>query len=454
VTVVEERDGFVGVVAADPRTAARALAAIHDTWDLPEAPSEAGLDDWLRSHPAAAEGWAGAVEHAVGDAEAALERSTVRLAAAYRIAYVAHVPAETRSAVAEWSDGRVTVWTGTQRPFGVRAELAGALGLDEAAVRVIVGPTGTGFGGKQDATIALEAARLARAAGAPVRVKWSREVEYTSGYLRPAALIDVQSGADDEGRLAAWSMTTYNAGPNAILPPYDVPNQAIRFQPTVSPLPQGAYRGLAATANTFARESHLDELARRLGVDPLEFRLAQLTDDRLAAVLSAAAARAGWSDAGRAEGRDDGYGVGIACGMEKGGRVATVAEVKATPGEPLEIARIVTAFECGAIVNPSGLAAQIEGATVMALGPTLFEAIHFEAGRITNPRLSAYPVPRFTTVPPIEVVLVDRPDLPSAGAGETPLIGVAPAVANAIADACGVRLRSLPLVPTGTLARG
>ncbi|MGH2467006.1 MAG: molybdopterin cofactor-binding domain-containing protein, partial [Candidatus Limnocylindrales bacterium] len=295
------------------------------------------------------------------------------------------------------------------------------------------------------------AARLARATSKPVRVRWDRQDETGAGYLRPAALIDVRSGATPDGTLSAWSMTTFNAGPNAILCPYEVPDQEIRFQPTAAPLRQGAYRALAATANTFARESHIDELARAVGQDPLAFRLSHLADERLAAVLRAAAERAGWSGSETMPGA---RGLGLACGLEKGGRVATVAEVQAVPGEPLELLRLVTAFECGAIVDPDALRAQVEGATVTALGPALFEAIRFTDGRVTNGRLSDYPVPRFTTVPPFEVILLDRPDLPSAGAGETPLIAVAPAIANAVEAACGLRLRALPLVPEGRLPAG
>ena len=146
--------------------------------------------------------------------------------------------------------------------------------------------------------------------------------------------------------------------------------------------------------------------------------------------------------------------MGIACGVEKGGRIAVCIEVDAKVGGPLRIIKVVAAYDCGAIVNPDTVQNQIEGATVMALGAALFEVVHFDSGRILNASFSTYRVPRFTDVPPIEVLLLDRPDIPSAGAGETPLIAVAPALANAIFEATGVRLRSLPLIPTGRLERG
>ena len=189
----------------------------------------------------------------------------------------------------------------------------------------------------------------------------------------------------------------------------------------------------------------MDELAHRLGRDPVEFRLANLADKRLAAVLRAAAERFGWAA------EHDNAGRGIACGLEKEGRVATAVQVSLGRDGHLHVVRIVTAYECGAVVNPGTVISQIEGATVMALGGALFEAVHFDAGAITNGSFSAYRVPRISDVPPIEVVLLHRADLPSAGAGESPMIAVAPAIANAIFDATGRRLRSLPLMAEDSL---
>jgi isoquinoline 1-oxidoreductase len=363
------------------------------------------------------------------------------------MAYVAHVPLETHVALAEWaSDGRLTVWTGTQVPFGVRAELAETLGVPEARVRVVVPDTGGGFGGKHAGAVAAEAARLARAAGRPVKVRWSRAEEFTEGYLRPAAVIDVRSGADG-GAITGWEMRNTNSGMFGLVGPYEIPHQRLDYQPADSPLAQGSYRALAATANHFARESHMDELADALGIDPLGLRLAHLRDERLATVLRAAAERIDW---GRP--RAPGLGIGIAGGVEKGARVATAVEVHVGADRRLEILRVVTAFECGTIVNPDGLSNQVEGALVMGLGAALFEAIRFDAGTVLNASLADYRVPRIGDVPPIEVVLLDRRDLPSVGAGETPIVAIAPALANAIFTATGVRLRALPLVPDGVVA--
>jgi nicotinate dehydrogenase subunit B len=443
--VTVRQDDFVGVAAPDVAAAERAVAAITADWDVDLQPGERSLVEDLRSNPIDVEGWGGAVHHETGDPDAALEAAPVRLAETYVTAYLAHAPLETRAVLAEWRDGRLTVWTGTQAPFRVRGQLAEALDIEASGVRVIVPPTGGGFGGKHVFGPALEAALLASAAGRPVKLTWTREEEFRWGYFRPAAVIDVRSGAAGDGTLTAWEFTNFNAGASAMLTPYAVPHQRIDFQPAASPLPEGAYRALAATANTFARESHMDELAHRVDRDPLELRLAHLEDERLAAVLRAAAERVGWGERSRGGGR----GLGIAGGVEKGGRVATCIEVHVEARGRLHVDRIVTAYECGAIVNPDTVRNQVEGATAMALGAALFEAVHFDDGRILNPTFSTYRVPRFTDVPRIEVLLLDRRDIPSAGAGETPMIAVAPALANAIFEATGVRLRSLPLVPSG-----
>ena len=446
VTIV--RDGaLIAAVAGDPPTAGRALRAIHAEWDEPALPSEADLVAYLRTHPVEEQGWEGPFHREIGDVDAALEAAPVRLEATYTTAYLAHAPLETHVALAAWDGDRLTLWCGTQVPFGVRQQVAANLGMAEDRVRVIVPDTGGGFGGKHSGEIAIQAARLARQTGRPVKVRWNRGQEFTAGHLRPAAVMDVRSGADRDGALTAWEMRDINAGMFGLVGPYDVPHQRLDYQPADSPLRQGSYRALAATANHFARESHMDELADALGVDPLALRLTHLGDARLAAVLRAAAERMGWAD----RPRQAGLGMGLACGVEKGARVATGVEVRVGSDRRLEIRRVVTAFECGAIVNPDGLTNQIEGATIMGLGAALFEAVHFEAGRITNGSLTDYRVPRLSDVPPLEVVLLDRRDEPSAGAGETPIIAIAPALANAIFAASGTRLRALPLVPDGVV---
>jgi nicotinate dehydrogenase subunit B len=447
--VVVVRDGdFVGVAAPTEELAAQAVDAIQAKWNEPKASSEKTLFADLKTERSegAAGGNGGRPVNSQGSVEKGLAESDHRLEAEYQIAYIAHAPLEPRAAVAEWAGGKLTVWTGTQRPFGVRTELMRALSLPQERVRVIVPDTGSGYGGKHSGEAAVEAARLAKAAGKPVKLVWTREEEFTWAYFRPAGVIDVVAGVKKDGQIVAWRFENFNSGGSGIRPPYDIPYQSSPFQASRSPLRQGSYRALASTANHFARESHIDDLAKRVKMDPLEFRLLNLKDARLRAVLEAAAKKFDW---GRAK-PESGHGFGLACGFEKGGYVATCADVSIeSTGGKVKVERLVMAFECGAIVNPDHLKNQVEGAAVMGLGGALFEAIHFENGKIQNPKFSRYRVPRFSDLPVLETVLLDRKDLPSAGAGETPIVTVAPAIGNAIFQATQIRLRSLPMVPDG-----
>jgi nicotinate dehydrogenase subunit B len=222
---------------------------------------------------------------------------------------------------------------------------------------------------------------------------------------------------------------------------YDVANSRTQFVTMTPPLRSGSYRALAATANNFAREVHVDELAALAKQDPLAFRLKNMSNPRARAVLEATAQRFGWGKATGGAGR----GAGIAVGFDKGGYVATAVELEARGTQEPKIARVVVAFECGAIVNPDGLRHQIVGAVIQGIGGALFEAIDFADGRVLNGTLRQYRVPRFADVPPIDVIMLDRKDLPSAGAGETPIIGLAPAISNALFRATGERRRALPL---------
>jgi nicotinate dehydrogenase subunit B len=441
------RDGdFVGVAAPSEEAAERAVAAIRAEWKETPQPSGRDLFAYLRQNAEQSRSGEGGFEHGTGSVEEGLASAAHRLEQTYSIAYIAHAPLEPRAAVAQWTAGKLTVWTGSQRPFGVRTELAEAFRIPEDQVRVIVPDTGAAYGGKHTGEAAVEAARLARAAGRPVKLVWTREEEFTWAYFRPAGVIDIRAGIRGDGTLAAWEFHNYNSGAAAIRTPYEVANQRIEFHPTKSPLRQGSYRALAATANHFARESHMDDLARLARMDPLEFRYKNLRDPRLQAVFEAAAKRFGWDQAKASLG----HGFGIAGGVEKGGHVATCAEVAVDSSNGnVKVVRVTTAFECGAVVNPDHLENQIQGANIMGLGGALFEAIEFEKGRILNGRFSRYRVPRLSDAPSIEVVLLDRKDLPSAGAGETPIVGLAPAVGNAIFSATGIRLRSLPMIPDG-----
>ena len=446
VTVVRDGD-FVGVAAPSAHEAQKAIDAIRAQWKEVPQVSSGEIFSYLKKNaqPSSNERF----RHQKGSVEDALAAAAHRLDATYSIAYIAHAPLEPRAAVAQWAEGKLTVWTGTQRPFANRDELASVFHIPESSVRVIVPDTGAAYGGKHTSDAAIEAARLARAAGRPVKVVWTREEEFIWAYFRPAGVIEVKSGMSKDGKLTAWEFHNYHSGMSGIETPYDVANQHTEYHQVPLVLRSGSYRGLAATANHFARESHMGALARLAKMDPLEFRLKNLSDLRMRAVLEAVTKSFGWPRKKTREGQ----GFGLACGVEKGSYVATCAEVAVNRASgDVHVVRVVEAFECGAIVNPDGLRNQVVGAIIQGLGGALFEAVEFENGRITNSHFATYRVPRFRDVPDIDAVLLDRKDLPSAGAGETPIMAIAPAVGNALFDATGVRLNNLPLVPNGLRA--
>jgi nicotinate dehydrogenase subunit B len=453
-TVIVRDVNFVGVAAPSEYQAQTALAALRAQWNEVPQISDRELFSYLKQN--AADKPDDRSRKKIGSIQEGLAGAAHRLNATYTVAYIAHAPLEPRAAVAEWKDGKLTVWTGTQRPFAVRAEVAAALHIPDAAVRVLVPDTGSAYGGKHTGDAAVEAARLARAAGRPVKIVWTREEEFTWAYFRPAGVIEINSGITSDAKLTAWEFHNYHSGSSGIDTPYVVPNVHIQYHSVPLLLRCGSYRGLAATANHFARETHMDELARAANIDPLEFRLKNTADPRLRAVLEAVAKSVGWpkqktrQQTTPTQKTNDDQGFGLAAGYEKGSYVATFAEVAVDRSSgAVRVVRLVTAFECGAIVNPDGLRNQVVGAGIQGLGGALFEAVQFDNGRIKNPHFASYRVPRFRDLPEVEAILLDRKDLAPAGAGETPIMAVAPSIGTAIFDASGTRLRSLPLVPNG-----
>ncbi len=431
-------DEFVGLAAPTRHLAEKALEAIAATarWEAAAHPSSDELFDYLR-----VKARGGVPANPFADEVA---RAAKSLRQTYHVSYVQHAPMEPRAAVAEWEGDRVTVWTATQNPFAVRGEVARAFGLSVDRSRVIIPDFGGGFGGKHSGECAVEAARLARAAGKPVRLVWTRAEEFTWAQFRPAAVIDAEARLDADGNLASWYFVNINSGANEIQTPYRAGKNRAQFVPSEAPLRHGSYRALATTANTFGRECFMDELAEAAGRDPLEFRLAHLEPGRLRDVLEEAARRFDWAT--RSKKNEPGLGVGLACGLDKGSYVAACVEVAVDrEAETIAVKRVCQAYECGKILNPSNLLNQVKGAIVMGLGPALREEMKFESGKMLNASFGRYRVPRFDDVPDLEIHLLDRPDLPSAGAGETPLIAVAPAIANAVHAATGHRARTMPI---------
>jgi isoquinoline 1-oxidoreductase len=437
--VVTVEDGeFVGVAAPTSFAANLAIEAIGKAakWEQSEPmPSSEELYDYLRQNAE------GDTKNPFADEVAQAPKS---LRATYTVAYVQHAPLEPRTAVAEWADGKLTVWTATQNPFGVRGELARAFRVPEESVRVIVPDFGSAFGGKHTGECAIEAARIAKSADKPVMLRWTREEEFTWAYFRPAAVIDVEASLDAENRLASWWHLNINAGGNSIDSPYNVPQKRSRSIGSRPPLRHGSYRALASTANSFARESFMDEMAAAAGADPLEFRLAHLNDRRLRPVLEEAAKRFNWAE--KVKNKPPNRGVGLACSIDKGSFVACCAEVEVDRARnEIHVRHVCEAFDCGPVMNPDNLRNQIEGAIIMGLGPALREEMQFADGEIKNASFVRYRVPHFKDVPTIETYAMERKDVEAAGAGETPIIAIAPAIGNAVFHAIGVRIRSMPL---------
>jgi CO/xanthine dehydrogenase Mo-binding subunit len=437
VSVVQDGD-FVGAVGPSTFAAEKAIEELakNAKWEPAPHPSSKELYDYLRQK---ARG--GVPANPFADDVAKAAKSVKQT---YNVAYVQHAPMEPRAAVAEWVDGKLTVWTATQNPFGVRGELANAFRITEDKVRVIVPDFGGGFGGKHSGECAVEAAKLAQGAGKPVCLRWTREEEFTWAYFRPAAVIDAEAGLDASGAISSWYFININSGGNAVEPPYRITKKKAQFVGSEPPLRHGSYRALASTANNFARESFMDELAAAAGKDPLEFRLAHLEDGRLKDVLAEAAKKFNFAE--RWKKKDPKVGVGLACGTEKGSYVAACCEVAIDAEEgKISVKKVTQAYECGAIVNPANLKAQVAGAIIMGIGPALREEMKFANAKMLNAAFSKYLVPRMEDMPELDIHLVNRPDLPSVGAGETPIICIAPAIANAVFHASAQRIRQMPL---------
>ncbi|OGO50105.1 MAG: hypothetical protein A2148_07275, partial [Chloroflexi bacterium RBG_16_68_14] len=432
VAVLAERDEQAELATTLLRARWEEWADQPSHWDVPDLLLRTAREPFTTQE-------AGSLEEGFRAADGVLEGT-------YYLPYVSNVPMEPRAAVAQWEDGRLTVWAGTQRPFGLRAELAQHFGVDEGSVRVIAPEIGGGFGSKSLYPVALEAARLARVAERPVRVAYTRSEEMAWATFRPAALFQVRSGFKSDGTVVAWEFKAYHAGDRPFIgrrgsdTPYDIPNVQVTVFSSESPLRTGSYRSLGGALNHFAREVHMDEIAEAVGLDPVELRLRNLSHPRFRRVLETAAERFGWSGAKPPSRR----GVGVAIGLDVGSYVATCVQL-GVQGSEVKVERVAAALDCGLTVNPEGAANQVEGCIVMGMGTALYEAVDFQGGSLLNSSFARYRVPRINNAPAIDVALVGDPGTPSSGAGEPAIVPIAAAIANAVFDLTGERHRELPI---------
>ncbi len=365
--------------------------------------------------------------------------------------YVAHAPSETHTAVAKVEKDKATIWASTQSPFRAQGDAARALDIPPENVRVITPFVGCGFGGKNQGNQVAEAARLAQLSGKPVQVAWSRREEFFFDTFRPAAVIEIRSGLDRNNRIVFWEYHNYSAGSRSSQPFYAIPHHRVLSMggwggsgEGPHPFGTGAWRGPGSNTNVFAMESHIDLMAAEAGVSPLDFRMQNLTDKRMQHVLKAAADKFGHTFSKAPSGQ----GCGIACTDYLGTYVATMAQINVDKSNGhIQVERIVCAQDTGEVINPEGVRMQIEGCLTMGLGYCLTEEVRFKNGRILDENFDTYEIPRFSWLPKIETVLVDNPDMPPQGCGEPAITSMGAVIANAVFDAIGVRIYTLPITP-------
>ena len=445
------RDGdFIAVISENRDKADEAIVKIKAEYSFNEMKvNDKTLFDWMLSADSAAN-----VVRTAGDIETGYKTSDKIFESEYHDVYLAHAAIETHTALAQLVGDKVTVWAATQSPFGLQDGIVRDLGFTRENVRVITPFVGGGFGGKAAYQQGVEAARLAKLTGKPVMVVWTRDEEFFYDTFHSAAVVKVNSGIDKSGLITMWDYHVWYAGTRGAETIYDVPNAKTtsysrgKNAPPVHPFSTGPWRAPNNNTNTFARESQIDIMASKAGIDPLEFRLKNLKDEKMIDCLKAVADKFGYVP-GKTPG---GRGIGIACGHDAGTWVAEIAEVKVDKNTgKVQVVRIACAQDMGLCVNPEGALIQMEGCITMGLGYTFTEEVFFEGGNILTRGYDTYEIPRFSWLPKIDCVILDRKDKPPKGGGEPAIIAVGAVVANAIYDATGARLYRVPMTPARVL---
>jgi nicotinate dehydrogenase subunit B len=444
--VIQEED-MVAVLHEKPGLAEIALAFIDASWDTPEPVVDNGsIFEYLKK--AADIGRVYVEQGSPPDGHTAAKQT---IKSEFYTHYVAHAPMEPYAVLAQVEDQKTTVWASTQAPFRVQSTVAETLKIPEDNVRVITPFVGGGFGGKKSGRQISEAVRLSKSTGRPVRLAWTRKEEFFYDTFRPAAVVQLESGLDAQGHITFWECDILFAGSRSSEPIYNIPHFRVQTRggDDVHPFGTGAWRGPGSNTNVFAMESHTDILARAAGMDPLSFRMNNLTDERMIRVLRTAADTFGH---GFGKG-PSGLGYGISCTNYLNTYVATIAHVTVNKSTgKVKIERVVCAQDMGEIINPQGAKLQMEGGITMGLSAALSEEIKFKGGTIQTENFDSYQITRFSDVPQIDVVLINNPEIPPQGCGEPAITTVGAALANAIFDAVGARIVTLPMTPDRILS--
>jgi isoquinoline 1-oxidoreductase len=441
------KDGdLIAVLHKYPDIAEEALAKVKAKFNQPEAKvdDESIFDYLLKVAPE------GEVVDESGELKKGKKRASTIVEGTYLDGYVAHSPIETHTSVAQVKGNKATVWASTQAPFRVKDQVAEALGFPPENVRIITPFVGGGFGGKSPSRQSIEAARLAKLTGKPVQVAWTRAEEFFYDTFRPAAVVKIKSGLSNAGKITFWDYQVYSAGSRGSKQFYNIPHhrtvshRAGRGSANSHPFATGAWRAPGNNTNCFARESQIQALAVKAGMDPLDFWLQNLKEEKMRRVLKATADKFGYTPAKSPSGR--GYGIG--CGIDVGTYVATIADVDVDKNTGnVRVKRVVCAQDMGLVINPEGARIQMEGCITMGLGYALTEDVHFKGGEILDLNFDTYEIPRFSWLPKIETLFVNTDDPVPQGGGEPAIIVMGGVIANAIYDAIGVRLYQLPMTP-------
>ena len=438
------RDGdFIAVVSGNKDKVDEAITKITADYEFSELKvNDKTVKEWMLNAESRSN-----VVRTDGDLNSGRQQSTKVFEHIYSDPYLAHCPIETHTALAQFEGDKVTVWAATQSPFGLQDGIVRDLGIPREKVRVITPFVGGGFGGKAAYQQGVEAARLAKMTGKPVMVVWTRDEEFFYDTFHSAGVVKIASGIDDSGNITFWDYHVYFSGTRGAEKTYDVPNarttsysenpKAFR----VHPFGTGPWRAPNNNTNTFARETQIDIMASAAGMDPLDFRLKNLKDEKMIACWKSVADTFGYKAGKTPSGR----GIGIACGTDAGTWVAMIVEVKLDKNTgKVTVVRVACSQDMGLCVNPQGALIQMEGCIAMALGYTFTEELKFEGGNILDRNFDSYEIPRFSWMPETQCVILDRKDQAPQGGGEPAIITVGAAVGNAIFDATGARLFTMP----------